>query len=42
MIKFYAWEAFYAHRISELRAKEIAKIRRIAYVVAYKSIIFTF
>ncbi|KAI5122830.1 hypothetical protein M0805_003125 [Coniferiporia weirii] len=30
LIKFYAWEAFYAHRIGGLREKEIAKIRKIA------------
>ncbi|KAH8110166.1 multidrug resistance-associated ABC transporter [Phellopilus nigrolimitatus] len=30
LIKFYAWEAFYAHQIGGLREKEIAKIRRIA------------
>ncbi|KAH8110164.1 multidrug resistance-associated ABC transporter [Phellopilus nigrolimitatus] len=30
LIKFYAWEAFYAHQIGGLREKEIAKNRRVA------------
>ena len=33
LVKFYAWEAFYAHRIGKLREDEVAKIRRIAYVI---------
>ena len=30
LIKLYAWEAFYAHQIGELRTVEIAKVRQIA------------
>lgn len=30
LIKFYAWEAFYAHQIAGLREDEIKQVRRIA------------
>ncbi|KAF8962130.1 multidrug resistance-associated ABC transporter [Flammula alnicola] len=30
LVKFYAWEAFYAHQIGELRGREIRTIRKVA------------
>lgn len=37
LIKFCAWEAFYANRIGALREKEVTKIRHIARVSAFES-----
>ena len=33
LIKPFAWETFYVHQIADLRTKEAAKLRRVAYVV---------
>jgi ATP-binding cassette subfamily C (CFTR/MRP) protein 1 len=33
LIKYYAWEDFYVHRIGALRAREIATVRKSAWVV---------
>jgi ATP-binding cassette, subfamily C (CFTR/MRP), member 1 len=38
LIKLYAWETFYGHQIMELRRKEIAKIREMAYVSLFNSL----
>ena len=35
LIKYYAWEAFYAHQIAGLREQEIKKTRRLAYVSVF-------
>lgn len=32
LIKFYAWEAFYAHQIGALRERELRAVRGLAYV----------
>ena len=35
LIKFYAWESFYAHQIATLREKEIRKTGVLAYVISH-------
>ena len=42
LIKLYAWEAFYAHQITDLRAKEIAKVRMMAVARATLISVMTF
>ncbi|KAJ3481401.1 hypothetical protein NLI96_g7684 [Meripilus lineatus] len=42
LIKFYAWEAFYAHRIGNLRANELAAIRRASLARAALICVVTF
>ena len=32
LIKYYAWEAFYAHQVGSLREQEVRTVRRLAYV----------
>lgn len=30
LLKYYAWEQFYAHQVGALRAREVSTIRRLA------------
>ena len=35
LIKYFAWESFYAHSVGTLREREVRTIRRLAYVVMF-------
>lgn len=37
LIKYYAWEAFYAHHVGVLREREVATIRRLSCVTPLQS-----